>query len=92
MIIVIVKYVLRLRGIANSETDFRISVSFMINRRLLRMEKGCLGMGPAIAEEGDYIVLVQEARIPLVVRSKEGMWELVGGYLCSWGYGWRALE
>ncbi|KAF4628511.1 hypothetical protein G7Y89_g9641 [Cudoniella acicularis] len=78
MIIVVVGHVLRLIGIANPEIEFRISVSFMINRRLLRTEKGYLGMGPAIAEEGDYIVLVQGARIPLVVRSREWMWELVG--------------
>jgi hypothetical protein len=35
-------------------------------------------MDSAIAEEGDYIVLVQGARIPLIVRGREGMWELVG--------------
>jgi hypothetical protein len=78
MIIVVVGHVLRLIGIANPEIEFRISASFMANRRLLRTGKGYLGMGPAIAEEGDYIVLVQGARIPLVVRSREGMWELVG--------------
>jgi hypothetical protein len=78
MIIVVVGHILRLIEIANSEMDFRVSVSSMISRRLLRTGKGYLGMGPAIAEEGDYIVLVQGARIPLVVRSREGMWELVG--------------
>jgi hypothetical protein len=78
MIVVVVGHILRLIGIANPQMEFRNSVSFMINRRLLRTEKGYLGMGPAIAEVGDYIVLVQGTRIPLVVRSREGMWELVG--------------
>jgi hypothetical protein len=78
IIVVIIGHILRLIGVANPEIEFRFSVSFMINRRLIRTEKGYLGMGPAIAEEGDYIALAQGARIPLVVRDKGDLWELVG--------------
>jgi hypothetical protein len=78
MIIVVVGHVLRLIGIANPEIAFKTSATIMVNRRVLRTGKGYLGIGPAIAEEGDYIVLMQGARVPLVVRSREGMWELVG--------------
>ena len=78
MIIVVVGHALRIIGIANPEIAFKTSATIMVNRRMLRTGKGYLGTGPAIAEEGDYIVLVQGARLPLVVRSREGKWELVG--------------
>ena len=78
MIVVVVGHVLRLIGIRNPEIEFRLSIICMINRKLFRTGKGYIGMGPAIAEEGDYIVLVQGGRTPLVVRSRDGMWELVG--------------
>ena len=78
MIVVVVGHILRFVGIRNPETEFRLSIICMINRKLLRTGKGYIGMGPAIAEEGDYIALVQGGRTPLVVRSRDGMWELVG--------------
>jgi hypothetical protein len=78
MLVVLVGHILRLLGIANPEMEFRTSVSFMINRRLFRADNGYMGLGPAIAEVGDYVVLVKGARMPFIVRPRGKLWELMG--------------
>ena len=78
MLVVLVGHILRLLGIANPEMEFRTSVSFMINRRLFRTDNGYMGLGPAIAEVGDYVVLVKGARMPFIVRPRGKLWELMG--------------
>lgn len=70
MVIVVVGHLLRLLGIANPETEFRTSVSVMVNRRLFRTERGFVGMGPAIAGLGDEVALFKGGRMPMVIKAK----------------------
>jgi Heterokaryon incompatibility protein (HET) len=78
VLVVFVGHLLRLLRISNPEMEFRTSVSFMINRKLFKTDNGYMGMGPAIAEIGDYVVLVKGGRMPLAVRPRGRLWELMG--------------
>ncbi|KAJ9149450.1 hypothetical protein NKR23_g4217 [Pleurostoma richardsiae] len=47
-------------------------------RRVYRTEAGYLGLGPASMEVGDEVWMVEDARVPFVLRAREG--EGDGGY------------
>jgi len=52
-----------------------------LHRRMVRTERGYIGLGPRGAREGDRVFLVKGCRTPLVLRPRgevEEEWELVG--------------
>jgi len=59
--------------------DFQFRVRRTItHRRMMRTDKGYLGLVPALAQTGDRIVLLKGLNVPALVRSKGETWELVG--------------
>ncbi|KAI2469321.1 HET-domain-containing protein [Annulohypoxylon bovei var. microspora] len=58
--------------------DFRIHLSSLADRRGFRTDKGYIGLGSALAEAGDEIVVVKGAKVPLILRSKGPQWTLQG--------------
>jgi len=70
-----------LQFIASSQPtkDFRQSVSVSIrDRRPFRTAKGHIGLAPARAIPGNFIALLRGGRVDLLLRSREGTWELIG--------------
>ncbi|KAL1646498.1 hypothetical protein SLS61_007860 [Didymella pomorum] len=49
-----------------------------LGRRLVRTERGYLGLAPIDAEVGDSVVLAEGARTPLITREKGDEWILIG--------------
>lgn len=59
--------------------DFQFRVRRAITyRRMMRTEKGYLGLVPALAQVGDQAVLLKGLNVPALIRSKGEAWELVG--------------
>ncbi|KAI1384118.1 HET-domain-containing protein [Hypoxylon trugodes] len=58
--------------------NYRIPMSSLADRRVFRTSKGYIGLGPALAEAGDDIAVVQGAKVPLVLRAKDSQWTLQG--------------
>ncbi|KAI1076156.1 HET-domain-containing protein [Whalleya microplaca] len=58
--------------------DFRIHLSSLADRRMFRTDKGYIGVGSALAEAGDEIVVVKGAKVPLILRAKGSQWTLQG--------------
>lgn len=47
-------------------------------RRLIRTQKGYIGLAPRYTQAGDHIAILEGGRMPLVLRHKNGLWELIG--------------
>ncbi|OTA68540.1 HET-domain-containing protein [Hypoxylon sp. EC38] len=58
--------------------DFRIHLSSLADRRVFRTDKGYIGLGSALAEAGDEIVVVKGAKVPLILRTSGAQWTLQG--------------
>ncbi|XDG08778.1 hypothetical protein ABKA04_008393 [Annulohypoxylon sp. FPYF3050] len=58
--------------------DFRIHLSSLADRRGFRTDKGYIGLGSALAEAGDQIVVVKGAKVPLIFRPAGSQWMLQG--------------
>ncbi|KAI1209674.1 HET-domain-containing protein [Annulohypoxylon truncatum] len=58
--------------------DFRIHLSSLADRRGFRTDKGYIGLGSALAEAGDQIVVVKGAKVPLILRAAGSQWTLQG--------------
>ncbi|KAI5865872.1 HET-domain-containing protein [Durotheca rogersii] len=58
--------------------NFRRHLSSLADRRVFRTERGYIGLGSALAEVGDEIVVVQGAKVPLILRARETQWTLQG--------------
>ena len=48
------------------------------NRRLIRTDKGFIGLGPGLCEPLDHIAICKGGKLPLVLRPKGEDWELIG--------------
>ena len=46
-------------------------------RRMFRTKKRYIGMGPGLAEREDRVALFMGGRVPLIIRQKENIWELI---------------
>ncbi|KAI1455893.1 HET-domain-containing protein [Annulohypoxylon moriforme] len=58
--------------------DFRRHLSSLADRRGFRTDKGYIGLGSALAEAGDKIVVVKGAKVPLILRAAGSHWTLQG--------------
>lgn len=58
--------------------NFRISLSSLGDRRLVRTEGGHLGLASALAQPGDGVALAKGAKVPLTLRPQGAQW-LLGG-------------
>ncbi|KAI0881513.1 HET-domain-containing protein [Annulohypoxylon maeteangense] len=58
--------------------DFRIHLSSLADRRGFRTDKGYIGLGSALAEVGDKIVVVKGAKLPLILRAAGSQWTVQG--------------
>lgn len=47
-------------------------------RRMIRTRNGFIGIAPRGVVKGDYIGVFQGGRVPLVIRSDQGSWKIVG--------------
>ncbi|KAF2132859.1 hypothetical protein P153DRAFT_333514 [Dothidotthia symphoricarpi CBS 119687] len=76
LVFVLIERVLRYFSYTHSETAFRIMVLNMTNRKGARLfsedesSQELLGLVPGICGLGDYVVLVQGVKLPLVLRWK----------------------
>lgn len=60
------------------QVAFKHVATPMAYRRMIRTEKGYIGLAPRLAKPGDWIALCKGGRLPLVVRPKDEDWELIG--------------
>lgn len=78
-LVVILGHMLRFIGIPNPEMGFRTLTGQMINRRIVKTDKGYIGLVPDLTKEGDQIVLLKGGKFPFVLRMKDGgVWEFIG--------------
>ena len=57
---------------------FSSKLATTLDRRFFRTTKGYIGMGPRPLQKGDVVALFKGGMVPLVIRSLEDKWELVG--------------
>jgi len=57
---------------------FTNMMSCVLYRRVVRTFKGYMALAPASTREGDYVVLFEGGRLPLVVRKNEEYWTILG--------------
>ncbi|MCJ1360121.1 MAG: hypothetical protein MMC33_010124 [Icmadophila ericetorum] len=62
----------------NPESIFLTLCSPVKNRRIVLTDHRMIGLVPGSAQDDDFIALFKGGRLPLVVRPKDGDWELVG--------------
>lgn len=58
--------------------EFPTMMEPSLQRRLARTAKGYLALLPAEAQEGDMVAILKGGRLPFVLRSRGGPWELIG--------------
>jgi len=58
---------------------FATLMDVSLERKLMRTSKDYLGLAPADTKEGDIIAILKGRRVPFVMRSRGGPWELIGG-------------
>ena len=58
---------------------FATLMDVSLERKLMRTSKDYLGLAPADSKEGDIIAILKGRRVPFVMRSRGGPWELIGG-------------
>ncbi|MCJ1379676.1 hypothetical protein MMC17_002778 [Xylographa soralifera] len=63
---------------SNPGSQFRHRLMFLAQRRICRTEKGYIGIVPRTAEKGDSVGLFKGGAVPLLLRSEDDKWELVG--------------
>lgn len=79
---------LRYFGIQNPEIAYRALTAILVNRKAARTAGGHVGLVPMIAEVGDFIMLCEGGKLPLILRprddeaGKDGKkvkeWEFIG--------------
>jgi hypothetical protein len=57
---------------------FQVMANSMGNRRMVRTEKGFIGLGPRLCQPLDCIAICKGGKLPLVLRPKGNCWELIG--------------
>ncbi|KAH9906557.1 HET-domain-containing protein [Xylariomycetidae sp. FL2044] len=78
-VVQILHAVLFFRSTDQLALDFRINMSSLADRKIFRTATGYMGLGTALAEEGDVVVVVKGGRVPLVLRPEEDKrWTLRG--------------
>lgn len=60
------------------ENTFLALCSGVHNRRMARTDQGMIGLVPSMAKDDDFIALFKGGKLPLVVRPKDGDWEVIG--------------
>jgi hypothetical protein len=65
-------------GLKRLSLGFRIGMSTLGDRRMIRTEKGYIGLASGLAEPGDSVALIRGGRVPLVLRPQGKQWELHG--------------
>jgi hypothetical protein len=61
-----------------NERDFGEMIGWHFFRRLVRTERGYLGLVPQEAKRGDHVAILKGGRTPFIVRPRGSSWELVG--------------
>lgn len=60
--------------------EYRLQGQFAMNRRMVDLDSGFIGLANCGAEDGDYIFLLQGSKLPLILRRNKdsGTWRFVG--------------
>ena len=66
------------KAFRNPSKQFRFFCDGTDGRRLVRTAKGYLGLVPREARTGDMIAILKGGRVPFVLRSRGGSWQLIG--------------
>ena len=69
-------------GLSDAQEDYFRMVDDLrrgiIDRRIMRTQKGYMGTVPSHAHLGDKIGLFRGGKVPLIIRPKDNCWQLVG--------------
>lgn len=65
-----------------SQSEMQLSTAFCLNMRMIRTERGYIGLVHGLTQIGDNIALMRGGNMPLVIRKAGDSWLMIGdGYV-----------